>query len=329
MKKYLSLLFVVIIALLTSCEDSEINLGEPQVLENQPVFKVDFDNETFIADYIEASIVNGKTLLKATKTSTNEVFVLQLNNDQKDVYTFAPYKNYGEILYKKEEDDTFYTSPNAYSGRIDLVTIDEANMRISGNFSFIGTRIKPLLNDAGVQVKDENDNLQYVEEIKNYTNGIFANITYSNIEAIDVNIEPETVPEVNEFSVKIADVEFVETAITVEKVTIDDVDVLKIKATIEAENREINIQIPAIVSVNGNFELVGAVTNIESDATVIYSDVSNYLPFSGDIATPSLYVFTHDTYKNKIVGKFQFSGKNDSNETLEFTEGTFTVTYTE
>jgi len=58
MKKYFSLIILVIITFI-SCEESEINLGESNLIENQTNFQVDFDGQTYHADYVDASIVDG------------------------------------------------------------------------------------------------------------------------------------------------------------------------------------------------------------------------------------------------------------------------------
>jgi hypothetical protein len=332
MKKFLSLLSIIIFTFV-SCDDPEINFGEESLIENQPNFQVDFDNQTYTADYVEASIVDGVTILKAYKTSTKEYVVIVLNKDIEGEFTFSPNDNIGKISYKKDEDDTFFTSPTAFSGRVDLVTIDYQKMKLFGAFSFIGVRMIPALDDEGNLILDENDNPTYEEEIKNFTNGHFENIEFSNVVSVDSNIEPEPEPTTDTFFMKIDEEEFVETTLSAEKLTIDGVAVIQIRATNDGSNHVFKLQMPANVVFGSSHLLLSDTTNPGEDSLASYRIISTnetFVPYSGGtINLPILQIISHDTATNKIVGTFEFSGELGNGDTKQFTEGAFSVTYTE
>ena len=328
MKKYFSLIILVIITFI-SCEDSEINLGESNLIENQTNFQVDFDGQTYHADYVDASIVDGIITMKALKVGTNEFVVITLNNDQEGLYTLSPNDNVGELKYKKDEDDTFITSPTAYSGRVDVTQI--TNNKLFGSFSFIGVRMIPLLDVDENPVLDIDNNPVYTEEIKNFTNGIFSNITFSTTIAVNTDLEPEPEPTNDTFFMKIDDVEFVETTLSAEKITVDTVEVIQIQATNDGSNHVFKLQMPADVIFGSSHELQGTTSSPASESIATYRIISlshEYKPYSGIIAVPILRIISHDTDTNKIVGTFEFSGKHGV-LLKEFTEGAFSVTYTE
>ena len=333
MKKYLSLISLVLGLFLISCDDAEINLGEENLIENQSNFQVDFDGQTYIADYTEASIINGVTIIKAYKTSTKEYVVINLNNSEIGNYTLSPNDNIGKVSYKKDENDTFFTSDTAYSGRIDISNIDMTKLKLFGNFSFIGIRMIPSLDAGGNQLYDDvTGEPLYNEEIKNFTNGLFSNIDFSIVEAVDPNLEPDPEPTSDTFFMKIDTVEFIETTLTAEKVLVDGVSVINIRAT--NTNHVFEMQMPADVVFSSQHELFESTTDAASEAIVSYKILSgpySYGPYSGDIVNPRLTILTHDAITNKIVGTFEFSAHRlgGGTETLEFTEGAFSLTYTE
>ena len=100
MKKFISLLSIVVFILI-SCDDAEINIGEESLAENQSNFQVDYDNQTYTADYVQASIVSGVTVLKAYKASTKEYVVIVLN---KDIESIRDIIARGEILSVVEKE---------------------------------------------------------------------------------------------------------------------------------------------------------------------------------------------------------------------------------
>ena len=334
MKKYLGLIVIVFITLF-SCENNyEINLGDGNLIENQSNFQVDFDGQTYHADYVDASIVDGITILKAYKAITKEYVVIKLNKDIEGSYTFAPNSQLGKMLYKKETDDSFSTSPTAFSGRVDLTTIDYAKMKLFGEFSFIGVHMVPLLDPQGNPVLDANNEQVFTEEIKNFTNGSFSNIDFSITDAVDPNVEPPTEPTNDTFFVKIDGNEFVETTLNAAKITVDGVDVIQIKATNDGSNHVFLLQMPADVVFGSSHILQSSTTSPASESIATYRIISTsqtYGAYSGDIAVPILRIVSHDTNTNKIVGTFEFSAErlNGGSETLQFTEGAFSVTYTE
>ena len=89
---------------------------------------------------------------------------------------------------------------------------------------------------------------------------------------------------------------------------------------------------PATIVFGSTHLLLPSTTNPGDDSIASYRILSpneTYEPYSGGtINVPLLKVISHDTTSNKLVGTFEFSGKNGSN-IKQFTEGAFSVTYTE
>ena len=331
MKKIIGLLSIIIITLISCDDDAQINLGNSSLPENQPNFQVEFDGQTYKADYVEASIVDGVTILKATKTPTNEMVVIALNRDEIGAYTLTPNGDVATIGYKKEIEETFYTSPTAYAGRVDLTEI--TSDKLFGEFAFIGTRSVPLLDDQGQPVLD-NGNIVYTEEIKNFTNGVFSNISYSLSTTVDANLEPEPTPENNTFFVKKDGTEFIEAVLSAEKMMVDGAEVIKIQAITSDSNRRVILQIPLNIEVGSPQVLHGTTTSPMTEAVATYlvqSPASTYKAYSGAIAEPKLTISSHDLAAKVIVGTFEFSSQNAATppEIIEFTEGAFTIVYTE
>ena len=215
MKHFFYTLSVLLLIFLFSCDEmeSEINLGNNEVEENSINFEVEFNGTIFTTKKAEASIIDGVTIIKATDEITNEIFIIELNRDVVGDFTFAPNDYVGNITYRKDAESSFYTSPYSYSGRVDLMQIDETNATLFGNFSFSGIQLIPVLDDEGNPVTDE-----YTTRIRSFTNGVFAHIPFSRTEGVSNAIED--LPSDNTFTVKIDDTEYMESSISAEKTMI-------------------------------------------------------------------------------------------------------------
>ncbi len=333
MKKFLSVLILVIITF-SSCDgDSEINLGEESLIENQSNFQVDFDGQTFIADYAVASIVDGVTIIKAIKASTSEVVVIVLNKDAIGSYDFTPNENSGSFAYKKNDEEMFITSDTSHSGNIEITQINKDRLKLFGKFSFVAVRLIPKLDANGNQVLDGNDLPVFDEEIKEFKNGLFSNIALSLTNAIDSNIDSVPDSSNDTFFMKIDGEEFIETTLTAERLIIDGVDIIRVMATNDGSNHIFKLEFPASVSFNNLLTLQASTTNSSNDAVVTYRVVSlsqEFGAYSGAITNPLLTIISHDLNNNKVTGTFEFSGHlEDDSESKDFTEGAFSVTYTD
>ena len=327
MKHFFYTLSVLLLISLFSCDEmeSEINLGNNEVEENPINFEVEFNGTIFTTKKAEASIIDGVTIIKATDEITNEVFIIELNRDVVGDFTFTPNDYVGNITYRKDVESSFYTSPYSYSGRVDLTQIDETNATLFGNFSFSGIQLIPVLDDEGNPVTDE-----YTTRIRSFTNGVFTHIPFSRTEGVSNAIED--LPSDNTFTVKIDDTEYMESSISAEKTMVDTTEVIQI--VISNNDAKIEFQIPALTITTEQYTLDPTNTDpvmakITYTTTPDIGEEVIYTPTEGEIETPILTSIKHNTNTNRMDISFAFTGKNNLDETLNFTEGRISVTYTE
>lgn len=329
MKKIVGLLSIVVL-MLFSCDGNEfeINLGSEKLPEDLPSFTVDFDNQTFVADYVQASIVDGVTILKAQKNSTGEIIVIVLYADIEGTYTLSPGSNLAQLAYKKEQEDVFLNSGSAYSGRIDLTTIDSVNQKMFGAFSFIGIRLIPSLDTDGQPILDTNGNPTYNEEPKEFANGVFSNINYSTTEVVNYSEITD-----GEFFMKVDGEEFLETTVSAKKVIVDGTTVIQIRATKDGTNHVFVMQFPANVTSNSNHVLGTTTSNPATESIATYKIISlteNYGAYSGGNIEPILRITSHNINAKKIEGTFEFSAKQLLEPgTKDLAEGNFVLVYTD
>ncbi len=326
MKRVLFFISIILIVFISCDDDIAINLGNsPQNTSN---FQVDFDGVTFTADLAVASIINGVTTIKAVKNDTNEVVIIILNRDQIGNYTFSPNGNQGIISYQKEDETIFTSSATEFSGRVDLDVIDTSLFLLSGEFSFIGKRIVQQLDNLGNPIPDGNGGFIMTEEIKNFTNGMFTDISFSL--TVPVITNP---PLVNEFFMNLDANEFIETTLSAVKSIVSGVEIITIKATNNGSNHKFELKMPANIAVN-TFVVQSQITDPALDVAGLYTILSPSQSFgavSGAIVNPELIIDSHDVTAKRIVGHFEFSTSQigGGSITHEFTEGTFALTYTD
>ncbi len=329
-KNIVSVLIIIVFTFISCDEDVEINLGniqEPVVAQ----FQVDFDGETWVADRTVSVINNGVTTITAFKNNDAESIVITLQSDEVGAYTFDNVTNVGHISYAESPTAQLYTStdPNPI-GRVDVTEIDTQNQLISGTFFFLGTRTVQQFDVNGNPVLDADGNPVYEVQSKDFTNGIFNNLVYTTTITEPTPTEPNT----DEFYVKIDGIEFVEETLSAIKSDISGISVITIRATRDGSNNIFEIQVPADI-VTGNNLLVSSTTDPANDTVATYRILSTSQNFgaaaSSTIPLPLLQITQHDVANKKLEGTFEFTAVRigGGTETIEFTEGTFSVTYTE
>ncbi len=330
-KNIISVLVLILFTFISCSEEVEINLGniqEPVVAQ----FQVDFDGETWIADRTVSVIDNGVTTITAFKNNDTESIVITLQSDEVGAYTFDNGSNIGQISYTESPSAQPYTSTAPYPvGRVDVTEIDTQNQLISGTFFFLGTRTIQQFDANGDPVLDANGNPVYEIESKDFTNGIFNHLIYTT--TITDPTDP-TDPNTDEFYAKIDGTEFVEETLSAVKSDISGVSVITIRATRDGSNNIFELQVPADIA-TGNNLLVSSTTDPANDTVATYRILSTSQNFGAATSTtiplPLLQITQHDVANKKLKGTFEFTAARigGGTETIEFTEGTFSVTYTE
>lgn len=325
------LYLVSIIVLLLSCDESEseVNIGKEVIDQNAPYFEIEFDNRVFKTANAKASVIDGVVTINATDVKTHEIFIVQLNNDKEDTYTLSPNDYVGKMVYKNNDEISFYTSPYSYSGRIDLLSINFSRFLLFGKFSFTGIRLVPMLNPDGTTVLDLKGNPRYTQEIKNFTNGSFTNIPFSISDAIDTTLDK--IPD-NMFYVKIENQEFVETSIQAYKTKIGDVEVIKFK--ISNSSKEFEMQVPASALLAEEYILNSSSSDPSTPKVLCHikpdaAPESTYYPFSTSTDVAKLTIIQHNTNTNVVMGFFDFSAVDENDSIFRFEGGKFSITYTE
>lgn len=304
LKAYFHTIIYVTLLLITSCN---IEPYEGEIPENidpdgnteDVVFKVDFDEKTFVADTPIATILDNVINISGLKTDTNEIITLTIFGSSEGTYQFGVTENVAEAngaAYNTNFTGTgdtwiavtdFVTS----QGEITITDIDDVNKTISGTFFFTGHNPD--------------------EPSKAFTNGIFTNISFAD-SLVSGDSE-------NTFFAKIDGEEFIEDAISGMAVSLSGTTTININAT------------------KNSIETIGLTFDIDiTPGDYSFGDLSTPLAYYNPSFTESFTgegtftIISHDKANKRIIGSFAFTGTSfvvGSDETREITEGSFDVTY--
>jgi len=151
------LLIVTFFATITSCQENGINFP---VKENvQGDFEVVVDGEFFLTNDVTFTLTDQKITITATKTETNETFILKVDDFRNPSFSFEGDENVASYSLENSANTNIWTTLNATAsrGNIQFSDINFANNTVSGSFSFIG----------------RNENLS---SSKAFSNGSFSNV---------------------------------------------------------------------------------------------------------------------------------------------------------
>lgn len=163
-------------------------LEELNNCEFDSFFKVDFDNDTYLALSAEAHIGNGQITI--TGSRNNQVFELQVKATTEGTYQLGISNaggNSNTVTYSPDtslnESWVSYDDSNSVMGQITITEIDYSRLKLSGRFNFTG-----LKNNAS----------------KAFTNGIFLDIPFTKdneffalVDGVEFE-EAQFIPYVNE-----------------------------------------------------------------------------------------------------------------------------------
>ncbi|ULC60872.1 DUF6252 family protein [Flaviramulus sp. BrNp1-15] len=271
---------------------------EPETNVEPGAFKVDFDDNTFNADVVSATLLDNVINISGIKTSNQEFFALTLFANTTGTYQLGVTENDVEtnsVAYNNPLAGEVWVSVIDFvtpQGEVTITEIDEVNKTISGTFSFTG------YNTSQVS--------------KAFTNGVFSKISYST----DV---PSSGND-NSFFAKVDGEEFVEDGIEGALLSIPGTpSIITISAT---KNSLETISI----SVNSD------ITDGTYDFSTFDPPMGQYnlsLTESAVSDNGTLTITSHDVTNKRIIGTFNFNASSllGGGGSYEITEGSFDVTY--
>lgn len=267
------------------------------------VFQVDFDGQTFVADQVSATVLEGGVMnITGLRGSNQESIILTMNGTTPGTYELGVqdgvFVNGGTYSEANGSSNVWLalTDGMTAQGEIVVTEIDTENMTISGTFQFTGTN--PIS-----------------QESKEFMNGIFQNISFTD----DLG---ENTGGQNEFFANVDGVEFVEDAVTGNFSNLAGMTSISINAT-KNSLETIGITLP------------GDITPGTYDFQSFSTPLAQYNLSATDIYTGdgTVTITTHDTATNKIIGTFEFTATPVTGGTgtgsYEVTEGSFDITYFE
>jgi len=298
MKKitYLITLFVVLITL--SCDKEPSRAGLPEV-----DFKVDFDEQTFVADRLDATVVAGAIDITGYRGANDEAIKLTLMTGAEGVYQLGVQS--GVVIHGASYVEASNASNGAWvaltdgvssQGTVIITDIDRTNKVISGNFTFTGNN--PL--------EGTSDNF-----VREFTNGIFSNVPYqgtiSNPPPPDVN---------NTFTAKVDGVEFEETLLSGTLIN-GNIGIVATRDSVDSIGLTFQSDIGP-----GNYDF--------AFGSAPFGQYNIFTPTTSNIADGSFAITSHDIPNKRIIGTFSFVAEafgGGATDSYDITEGSFDITY--
>lgn len=299
--------FVLTMSLIFSCniepfEGDVVDETDDDVIidsggSTEASFNVDFDNNTFEADNISATIVDDIINITGLKTSTNEGVILTIFGSETGTYKLGVTENQVEVNGAAYNTDLtgsgdswiavtdFITS----QGEITISEIDEVNKTISGTFFFTGHNT--------------------ISPSKEFTNGVFTNVSYG---------AGLVSPDGNTFFAKVDGEEFVEDSINGAALSLPGMSTISITAT-KNSLETIGLTFDADIE-PGDYSFSGLSTPL-AQYNLSFTD--------SNLGEGTFTITSHDKENKRIIGTFLFTASPlfGGTQSYEITEGSFDVTY--
>lgn len=314
MKKIVPFLSLFILLSAFTCEnealDEELIITNPDVTVDpndpnnpnpqQGVFSVDFDGQTFVAESVSATVLDDVMNINGLRNNNNELVVLTINGSGTGTYQLGvsfgnpPLTN--GAVYTEQNNTSGVSWISAVQGgtesqgEIIVTEIDDVNNTISGTFSFTGTN--PTLMES-----------------KEFTNGVFTNITYTT----DISTTNN-----NTFFAKVDGVEFEENLLEGTLTSLAGTEILTITAT-KNNLESIGFFLPADIA-----------TGTHTFSTFSQpSGQYNIGTTSSNVADGTITISNHNTTDKIIEGTFEFTAAplTGGGQTYSITEGEFYIEY--
>ncbi|MCT4629750.1 DUF6252 family protein [Winogradskyella sp.] len=304
--KFLKIIPALFLALaFVSCDnepvDSELANSNNPNPSGPSNFQVDFNNETYVATTVVATITDEVINISAIRGAQEELFIITLFGISEGTYDLG--------IGNLQTNSATYSSQNGGSnpyisldlnatdtsqGQVIISEIDSESQTISGTFHFTGTGISG--------------------DVIEFTNGSFTNVAYQD------GLET---PNESTFFANVNGNEFVEDAVFGTELSLNGMTTISVSAT-KNNGETIGLSFDAdIAPGNYTFDSFGSLSNvgqyIGDSATDVY------------LANGSFVIESHDTTNKVIVGTFEFTAEPSPGSTatsnVNITEGSFSVTY--
>ena len=168
----LVLVLSIFMSVYTSCDNEplegefDMNDGENGGGNQTGSFQVDFDDQTFVAEQISATLIDGVINITGLRGTNQEAIILTINETTIGTYQFGVGSSAGingaTYLESNGSSNVWFALTDGIEsqGEITISEINEINLTMSGTFSFTG------FIPSG--------------ESKVFTNGAFININFED-----------------------------------------------------------------------------------------------------------------------------------------------------
>jgi Family of unknown function (DUF6252) len=282
---------------ITACGDADGSLESTvealgdcaYVIPENGIFQVDFDGQTFIADFASATINNKVINISGKRGTKGETVLLTLFETTSGTYQLGVLNNMAEpniATYIQGNSNAWESVTDLVDpqGEITITEIDGVNATISGTFNFTGYSPN--------------------SSTKEFTNGLFTKIRLNRL------------PDIfeNEFFAKVDSVEYVENSI----VLINSFGNIGFGA--RRNNTEI-ITISMDENITAGTYDFTFPENPLAEYSLTFTD--------NHVANGTLTITSHNVSENIIIGTFEFTAEPilTGVGTYEITEGSFSVKY--
>tara|TARA_R110002050_G_scaffold233063_1_gene368725 strand:+ start:8019 stop:8942 length:924 start_codon:yes stop_codon:yes gene_type:complete len=296
--------FLLLLCCITSCnvepyEDGTSPENNETETNTEPgTFKVDFDNKTYKADIVSATILDNVINISGLRSASQDAVIISVFTTTTGTYPLGITQNSVEtnsVTYADPGTGNVWPSVKDFTtkqGEVTITEIDEVNKTISGIFYFTGYNVS--------------------QESKEFTKGVFNKIPYAT------NVP--TSNNGNTFFAKVDGVEFLEEGIGGALLSIPGTpSIITISAT-KTSLETISISVNADIT-DGTYEFSSF------DPPLGQYNLSLTDGVVSDSGT--LTITSHDTFNKRIIGTFSFKASSilGTGSSYEITEGSFDVTY--
>lgn len=290
--KRINYIFVLLtlVFITNSCEENGIFFPPS---DNEGVFEVTIDGETFTTTQANFVTDNSDIVITAIKTETNEIFTLAVESFDTRNFSFEGINNVATYIQNDPVSAGIWTtfSETSSRGNITFTDINFVDNTVSGTFSFIGKN--SVTNSS-----------------KAFSNGTFTNIPLSN--------QPVSA---DSFSAKVDGVDFVDISLFATPITIGTTNLISISAN-SSLSETINFNLNADI-IPGEYDFGSVFTQTFPTGQYSTSVTDTY------VADGKLIITSHDTTAKKIAGTFSFEAIDILSSAVvhTITEGEFNVSY--
>jgi hypothetical protein len=305
MRTVTALLAISGLLLFASCQ-KEVNFNSRENDNNtNPVtgdFKAKIDGSQWLANKVAGASRMGGLINVTGLSNDKRIITMTLEDNGVGSYTLDDIQmNVGALLDSNETNPIAFatnqsSNPAQAGGTVNITAIDEANKKISGNFSF---KVFRAFDNTGHTI----------------TEGSFSNLTYAT------TMPPASATDT--FRVKIAGTSWTPASITGIKVTLPQFSSLSINATDAVGSKSVGLTMPPDIT-PGTYTL-----DFFGMTYIGQYNPDNDPNHSQGSTSGTLTILEHNTGTKRIRGNFNFRAESIANPAINsmLTEGYFSVKY--